>query len=461
MATNTYVALNKITVSGSSTTSVTFTGISGAYTDLRIAIASQNQNNTYQPYIQFNADTGTSTTNYSTTSIRGNGSSAASGRHTDNIGWYPAPGPGVGTTGNFQPWLVDIMGYSNTTTYKSGLSRFNNSASIVTANVHLWRSTAAITSITITAESGSGYIVAGSTFSLYGIAAEAGSSSPKATGGAVTSDASYWYHTFVNSGNFVPNQSVTADVLVVAGGGGGGAEHSGGGGGAGGLLYYSSQSLTATNYSCIVGGGGFAGTASGVTNGSSSKFGSLTAATGGGAGGSEGYSAASGGSGGGGSGDPSYPSGASGTAGQGSSGGNGSGSGLYGNGGGGGGFSAAGQAATGTSDGNAGYGGAGGNGTSTYSTWGAATSTGQNVSGTYYYAGGGGGGYWGSGNQSGAGGNGGGGKGAYGVATPVAAVAGTANTGGGGGGSRGNNAYAPSRRGGNGGSGVIIVRYAK
>lgn len=168
----TYEPIATNTIAGSSTTSVTFSSIPGTYTDLRLIINSQNANNTNQPFIQFNADTGTSTTNYSTTSLRGDGSSAASGRHTNIYGWYPVPGPGVGTTGNFQPWLVDIMNYANTTTFKTGLSRFNNATSILSANVHLWRATiAAITSITITAESGAGVLVAGSTFTLYGIKA--------------------------------------------------------------------------------------------------------------------------------------------------------------------------------------------------------------------------------------------------------------------------------------------------
>ena len=331
MATNTYVALDKITVSGTSTTSVTInmgSTISQTYTDLRLVINSQNQNSTNQPYIQFNADTSTGSTNYSTTSMRGDGSSAASSRHTNQNGWYPVPGPGVGTTGNFQPWLVDIMNYSNTTTYKSGVSRFNNSASIVAANAHLWRSTAAITSITITAESGAGYLVPGSTFTLYGIAAA--SVGAKATGGTIYQDASYFYHVFSGNGTFTPSQSISADVLLVAGGGGGGGGGStwanGGGGGAGGVAYYSSQSLTATGYTCTVGGPGAGGVAyTKGASGSNSSFTGLTAAVGGGAGG--GYNVgtgSTGGSGGGGAGLASGGNtGAAGTSGQGFAGGNG------------------------------------------------------------------------------------------------------------------------------------------
>jgi hypothetical protein len=77
----------------------------------------------------------------------------------------------------------------------------------------------------------------------------------------------------------------------------------------------------------------------------------------------------------------------------------------------------------------------GGIGTASYSSWGSATSSGQNVSGTRYYAGGGGG------VPDGIGGSGGGG----GYSTN-----GTVNTGGGAGG----NANI-------GGSGIVIIRYLK
>ena len=112
---------------------------------------------------------------------------------------------------------------------------------------------------------------------------------PKATGGTITSDASYWYHTFTGNGTFTPLQSLTADILVIAGGGGGGINQYGntigGGGGAGGLLYFSSQSLTATGYTCTIGGGGSANTTGAAgTNGSDSQFGALTLVKGGGRG---------------------------------------------------------------------------------------------------------------------------------------------------------------------------------
>lgn len=248
----------------------------------------------------------------------------------------------------------------------------------------------------------------------------------KATGGTIVYSAPYYYHTFTGNGTFAPTESLTADILVIAGGGGGRA----GGGGAGGLLAHTSQSLTVQNYSITIGAGG-----GDSVNGTNSQFGSLTASVGGGASSPWGETGDAGGSGGGGgSVTGTTINGGAGTAGQGNNGG----SGVNERAGGGGGAGAAG--ANGAT-----IGGAGGNGLSTYSSWGLATSTGQNISGTYWYAGGAGGGAI---NTGGAGGNGGGGAGSY--ASPVS---GTANTGGGGGG-----AYASL--GASGGSGITIVRYA-
>jgi hypothetical protein len=145
----------------------------------------------------------------------------------------------------------------------------------------------------------------------------------------------YIYHTFLNNGTFKLKTAKNADILVVGGGGGAGSQIStmltSYGGGAGAVQYFSNQSLSTTSYDITVGNGGSGGSyTSGATgsNGSSSQFGSLTAALGGGGGGASGgqqvYSGASatngttgsnGGSGGGGSPGGSGTQGNSGNAG--------------------------------------------------------------------------------------------------------------------------------------------------
>lgn len=282
---------------------------------------------------------------------------------------------------------------------------------------------------------------------------------PYATGGdIIRTDGTYWYHAFTSSGIFAPQRGLTCNLLVVAGGGGGGRTV-GGGGGAGGLLGFNSQTLSIQNYPVTVGAGGTGATAFNLysANGFNSQFGSLTTAVGGGgaigaingAGAGNGRAGGSGGGGGGG-GDTNNPGGSADPAGQGFAGGTSVGL-AQGGGGGGGAGAVGGNAVGGTAA------GTGGVGSSAYSSWGLATNTGQNSSGTVYFAGGGGGGS-NSGASSIAAGAGGLGGGASGRAQASAGVptAATPNTGGGGGGSGGNGDTA---NGGNGGSGIVIIRY--
>jgi hypothetical protein len=455
MATNTYVALDKITL-GSNQTSVTFSSIPSTYTDL-VLVAQPATTVVNQDYrIRFNGDTAS---NYSATYIEGDGSTAYSNRWSNVPAIYVARGSS--TTLGQDIVTVNINNYSNATTYKTAIARFGLATTVsarVSSTVGLWRSTSAITSITVTTV---GTLLSGSTFSLYGIAAS--NIGAKATGGIITSDATYYYHAFNSSGTFTPLQSLSCDVLQVAGGGGGGGKSSynsgRGGGGAGGLLAYTSQSLTATGYTVTVGGGGNAGSSDGNgSNGSNSQFASLTASVGGGGGGgyapSAGINGASGGSGGGGGGTASGTTGGSGgagTSGQGFVGGNGGNNASldYRAGGGGGGAGAGGSNATGTAEA-----GAGGVGSSTYSSW----NIGQYVAGTYYLAGGGAGGSWAGSIESASGGYGGGGNGAgsvIGTVPVTSSTAGSPNTGGGGGGG------GYDSTGSAGGSGVVVIRYLK
>ena len=299
MPTNTYVALDKVTV-GTAAASVSFTGISGSYTDLEVVIEGAMTASS-DMRIQFNSDGGS---NYSNTTLEGNGTTAQSARWSNQTKLIVnnfATGTGRGT------YRLAINNYSNATTYKTVLHRMAFAGNATEAGVGLWRSTAAITSMELFAN-GTTW-VSGTTFSLYGIAAS--SVGAKATGGTIYSDSQYYYHVFDASGTFTPTQSITADCLVVAGGGGGGAgtngSNGGGGGGAGGLLAFTSQSLTATGYSITVGAGGTGNGSTGVsTNGGDSQFAALTLVKGGGAGGSNynsnsaNWPGATGGSGGGG-----------------------------------------------------------------------------------------------------------------------------------------------------------------
>ena len=250
----------------------------------------------------------------------------------------------------------------------------------------------------------------------------------------------YRVHVFTNTGNstFTVTQGGSVEYLIVAGGGGGGYNH-GGGGGAGGLLT-GFTTVTSHSYTITVGAGGNVTGLSEDNGDSSSAFG-LTA-IGGGAGSNWSGNGFAGGSGGGGS--AGRPGGA-GTPGQGNNGGSGGAtSNPYPAGGGGGAGSIGG-------DGAGIRGGDGGQGI-------ASSITGINT----FYAGGGGGGHRATQNsgvgEPGQGGIGGGGDGGDINVLGGKGINGTPNTGGGGGGAE-DNTGTGNEPGGNGGSGIVIVRY--
>ena len=447
MPTNTYVALDKVTV-GTATPSITFTSIPQGYTDLVLVMSAATTHtlSTF-PMVQFNGDTGS---NYSVTELYGTGSAAGSARDTNTTSGWIGFDISLSNTVGDHTTIANFMNYSNSTTYKTWLSRANRASSALDyqgtdAVVGLWRSTAAITSMTVkNRRGGVDYNFAvGSTFSLYGIKAEPVPTA-KATGGTIYYGADgYTYHKFTSSGTFTPTVALTCDALVVAGGGGGGTNTGGGGGGAGGLLAFTSQSLSATGYTVTVGAGGAGGTSLDGTNGADSQFGALTLVKGGGGGAGANQTSpragVTGGSGGGGSsGNTGNNPGAGGSATSGQ--GNAGGASTNSSGGGGGGAGAVG--ATGAT-------GVGGNGLNTYSTWATITSSGANNG---YYAGGGAG-SWYPGGTGRAGGLGGGGTG--GNYQGNTQTAGTANTGGGGGAGGGTSTINAQP----GGSGIVIIRY--
>jgi len=119
-------------------------------------------------WIRFNSDTAT---NYSATTIQGNGTAASSFATTSATKIDITPGVGWSAT---VPSMVttDIFSYAGST-YKSILaneSADRNGSGVTTSTVGLWRSTAAITRIDIT-NSGAVNFAIGTTATLYGIKA--------------------------------------------------------------------------------------------------------------------------------------------------------------------------------------------------------------------------------------------------------------------------------------------------
>jgi hypothetical protein len=452
---NTYKKIATVVVGSGGSSAINFTSIPQTYTDLQLVsslrVTYDGGNSWIDGIVTFN---GTST-NYAEKFLFGDGDTAGtSSQSSTGLKWAAFAVDSGATASVFSNNSLYIPNYTSANN-KSGLSDSvtENNATNAQQSLHgsRWSNSAAITQITITP--GFGSFVQYSTATLYGIGDVTASKFAKATGGLITYDSTYVYHTFTSSGTFTPNTALTADYLVVAGGGGGGGDGQntgGGGGGAGGLrctigatggggsLETPLSLSSGSAYTVTVGGGGTGSTSrtNNGTNGSNSVFASITSTGGGRAGFTQSIAGVSGGSGGGGN----YGAvGGTGTTNQGYSGGTG-GFGDNRPGGGGGGANAVGGNASGIAAGN------GGNGVTT------------SISGTStVYAGGGGGGTW-NGGTRGTGGTGGGGN-AGTVSGNNSGSAGTTNTGGGGGG--GSVQDSGQSNGGAGGSGIVIVRYPR
>jgi len=164
-ATNSYESIETFTVGAGGSSTISFTSIPSTYKHLQIRISGKAANNGNASY-RFNSDSGS---NYSWHNLYGSGSSAAA---------YSGASSSVIYTGEmytnasiFNAEIVDILDYANTNKYKtlraiSGVD-LNGSGS-VQLDSGAWRSTAAISSITIYPPS-SGSFSQYSSFALYGI----------------------------------------------------------------------------------------------------------------------------------------------------------------------------------------------------------------------------------------------------------------------------------------------------
>lgn len=156
----TYTPITTTTVSGSSTSTITFSNIPATYTDLVLVVSG-----TAAGDIQFrlNNDSGS---NYSVLRFAGTGSGTQTDRFTSTE-WYLSQG-------GFTDALAQahIQNYANTSVFKTGIMRISNTSSAnprLSLNIGNYRSTSAISRLDMISPSGA--YTAGFTASLYGIAA--------------------------------------------------------------------------------------------------------------------------------------------------------------------------------------------------------------------------------------------------------------------------------------------------
>jgi hypothetical protein len=155
---STYTPIATTTL-GSAQTTVTFNSIASTYTDLIVVFSGIGTTTDFFS-IRLNGDTAS---NYSLTDLYGTGSTANSARQSNQT--KISRNECVGQSNA----IININNYANTTTYKTTLTRSNSASDAAFAVVGLWRSTAAINSVSLIHDGSS--FASGSTFTLYGIAA--------------------------------------------------------------------------------------------------------------------------------------------------------------------------------------------------------------------------------------------------------------------------------------------------
>lgn len=154
-----WVPLQNITLA-STDTEVIFANIPNSFRDLYIVINGElSTTNTPDVTMKLNSDA----SNYSQIYMRGNGNTTASG--TYSVIYLNSAS--TWSSGRRYSHIVNVMDYSATDRHKTVLARGNWSGGDINATASRWASTAVVTSVGFSVNSGS--FAVGTTFALFGI----------------------------------------------------------------------------------------------------------------------------------------------------------------------------------------------------------------------------------------------------------------------------------------------------
>jgi hypothetical protein len=166
----TYTKIASSTVGAGGASSVTFSSIPATYTDLVIKISAR-QNVAYaNAYLQFNGSSGA---NYSYRRLRsdGSGTSSATASSQTSADIFASVNRSSSTANTFSNAEIYIPNYTSANFKSFSIDAVNENNAIAAdaaLGADLWSQTAAITSVTLLADSGAAYTQY-STFTLYGI----------------------------------------------------------------------------------------------------------------------------------------------------------------------------------------------------------------------------------------------------------------------------------------------------
>lgn len=152
-----YEALANLTLASAAAT-VTFSSISQAYRDLYLVISGKTVTSNATIDLRLNSDA--TTTNYSSVTIQGDGTSAT----TSSSNTFGLSSLSTAVTSNV---VVEFLDYSSTTKHKSCIVRTDRSDTATQARIVRWANTAAVTTLGL--PTGSTTYAAGTSFALYGV----------------------------------------------------------------------------------------------------------------------------------------------------------------------------------------------------------------------------------------------------------------------------------------------------
>jgi hypothetical protein len=162
---DTFIKIASVTVGSGGASSIDFTSIPSTYTDLVIKISSRANVDTVSSLISFNGVT----TNLSVRNLYGTGSATGSTSFSDArlYGNINSSVRTASTFANGEIYIPNYAGSANKSISADAVEENNGTTAFAGLSAALWSNTAAITSITLTPQTGS--YVQYSTATLYGI----------------------------------------------------------------------------------------------------------------------------------------------------------------------------------------------------------------------------------------------------------------------------------------------------
>lgn len=166
----TYTLISSVTVGAGGASSITFSSIPATYTDLVVKFSLRDDTSFYAQNVKIVINS--SSSGYSERAVYGTGSSATSANQSltyNSLQYMPSATATASTFGNGEFYIPNYAGSNNKSYSVDSITENNATSAIAALTAGLWANSAAITSITLSAEVAGKTLQQYSTAYLYGI----------------------------------------------------------------------------------------------------------------------------------------------------------------------------------------------------------------------------------------------------------------------------------------------------